>query len=56
MNNAGWKIEVKGRTDDNLSNGLDRETDMKETDPSIPIAVICVSPYFTPSRYKTDNE
>jgi hypothetical protein len=32
MNNAGWKIEVNGRTDDSLSRGLDRDTDIKEID------------------------
>jgi hypothetical protein len=29
---------------------------MNEMEPRIPIAVICVSPYLTPSRYKTDSE
>jgi len=55
-NNAGWKIDVNGRTFDSRSNGLDLETDMKDTEPNNPSAVICESPYFTPSKYRTDKE
>ena len=29
---------------------------MKETDIRIPMAVICLSPYLIPSRYRTDSE
>jgi hypothetical protein len=50
MKRAGWKIDVSGLTLDNLSSGFDRETDINDIEPSIPIAVICVSPYLTPSR------
>lgn len=39
-----------------VPSGLERETDIKDTDPSKPKAVICVSPYLTPSKYKTDKE
>ena len=56
MKLAKWKIEFKGWTLESLSNGFDRDTDMNDTDPSTPMAVICVSPYLTPSRYNTDNE
>lgn len=56
MNKAGWKIEVKGRTFESLSRGLDLETDINEIEPSNPIAVSCESPYLTPSRYSTDKE
>ena len=56
MKSAGWKMEVKGFTLDNFARGLERETEKKEMDPKIPIPVICVSPYFTPSRYRTDSE
>ena len=50
MNREGWKMDVKGRTLESLSKGFDRETDMNETDPKSPNAVIWVSPYLTPSR------
>lgn len=49
-NRAGWKKDVRGRTQLSLSKGLDRLMVMKETDMSMPKAVICLSPYFTPSR------
>ncbi len=52
----GWKIDESGLTGDSLSNGFERETDMKEIEPKIPIAVIWVSPYFTPSKYSTESE
>lgn len=55
-NKAGWKIDVIGLTELSLSSGLDLLMVMKDTDISIPRAVICLSPYFTPSRYKTDSE
>jgi hypothetical protein len=40
MKSAGWKIEVSGRTGERRSSGFDRDTDMNDTDPSMPIAVI----------------
>jgi len=40
INIDGWKIEVIGFIADNLSNGFERETDIKDIDISIPIAVI----------------
>lgn len=49
-------MDVSGRTGDNLSSGFDLDTDMKEIDINIPVAVIWVSPYLTPSRYRTDKE
>jgi hypothetical protein len=51
----GWKREVMGRTLLSLSSGLDLDTLMKVTDMSMPMAVICVSPYLMPSRYSTDR-
>lgn len=56
MNKAGWKMDVIGLTQLSLSSGLDLLIVMKDTDISIPRAVICLSPYLTPSRYKTDSE
>jgi hypothetical protein len=36
----GWKIDERGRTAESLSNGFERETDIKEIEPRIPMAVI----------------
>lgn len=55
-NKAGWKMDVIGLTELSLSSGFDLLMAMKDTDVSIPRAVICLSPYLTPSRYKTDSE
>lgn len=55
-NNAGWKIDVSGRTGLSLSIGLDLLMVMSDAAISMPVAVICLSPYLTPSRYSTDKE
>lgn len=55
-NKAGWKMDVIGRTGLSLSRGFERLMVMNDTDISIPRAVICRSPYLTPSRYSTDRE
>ena len=40
-------MEVRGLTLESFSSGFARETDMKDMDMSIPMAVIWVSPYLT---------
>lgn len=55
-NNAGWKMDVIGRTELSLDSGLALLMVINDTDMSIPRAVICLSPYLTPSRYSTDSE
>ena len=53
---AGWNIDVIGRTGLSLSSGLERLIVMNDTDISMSRAVICLSPYLVPSRYRTDSE
>lgn len=53
---AGWKMDVIGRTGLSLERGLDLLIVMNDTDINIPSAVICLSPYLTPSKYSTERE
>lgn len=49
-------MDVIGRTGLSLDSGLALLMVINDTDMSIPRAVICLSPYLTPSRYSTDRE
>lgn len=49
-------MDVIGLTELSLDSGFALLMVMNDTDMSIPRAVICLSPYLTPSRYSTDNE
>ena len=56
MNNAGWKTDLSGVTEDSFGRGLDLDMVTKDTLMSIPRHVISLSPYLIPSKCSTDKE